>query len=475
MATSTVDDWLTTYNANDTATKSQAEIKKLEEERKNLEASFGAEYNKRLAAEGSEAAEAYKQETSSRVQEIDSQLATHKEALADANNTLGKNEDGSDKDINQVAKDQKSVADTTKNVIGALGDTFGGYMHNALSQRLAQSAVDPSGMSASARRIAEIKEQGAAEQDKFAQQSAQIANRNYRDEADKNAAAQASQENQQKVSNMGNASAGAAALERGTATADYDTHMNRADTQREKAAQLKGAANATRQSAERNRQEAKELDYKAGLTQQRNAEVGYVNRARGGGYQDGSNPPDGGRDGNPPDGGRDGNPPVVQEDERQLSNGGKFQPQNVINYLLGSTTRRKNGVEYEPGTEGYDAVKNEADALVPMVLQDFISQMPEYANVQQSLGTPLARVENEDIRAAEARYVREKQQAGADFMKWLKYDKQGRTGPIATSKATLNAEAEGGDGFNQSTAGSNNSSSAVRALAELHEGATGGV
>jgi hypothetical protein len=70
----------------------------------------------------------------------------------------------------------------------------------------------------------------SGDEQKNAQRNFQIANRDYRVEAEKNAASQAASKNAQKVSNLGNASAGAAALERGVEDADYNTHMARSDS-----------------------------------------------------------------------------------------------------------------------------------------------------------------------------------------------------------------------------------------------------
>ena len=70
------------------------------------------------------------------------------------------------------------------------------------------------------RRQSEMHDKQAGDEQKNAQQNFQVANRNYRVEAEKNAASQAAAENAQKVNNMGNASAGAAALERIVEKAD---------------------------------------------------------------------------------------------------------------------------------------------------------------------------------------------------------------------------------------------------------------
>ena len=139
----------------------------------------------------------------------------------------------------------------------SLGNAFGGYFSNYMG------GIDPSGVSTSNRAMAEISERAAADYQKAAQRNMQIANQNYRDEAEKNAAAQGAQENAQKVTNLGNASAGAAALARGTQTADYDAMMARSDEQFAQAGQNQAAMHEARGTAEQARVEAKKRDWQS--------------------------------------------------------------------------------------------------------------------------------------------------------------------------------------------------------------------
>ena len=111
------------------------------------------------------------------------------------------------------------------------------------------------------RRQSEMHDKQAGDEQKNAQQNFQVANRNYRVEAEKNAASQAAAENAQKVSNMGNASAGAAALERIVEKADYNTHMQRKDQQRSEGVKNQREMWGARQTAEEERANADKGDH----------------------------------------------------------------------------------------------------------------------------------------------------------------------------------------------------------------------
>lgn len=124
------------------------------------------------------------------------------------------------------------------------------------------SHTDPSGRSQQLRNQAQMHERQAMDEQKNSQANMQVANRNYRVEAEKNAVSQAASENAQKVANMGNASAGAAALERGVATADYNTHMQRQDQQRAEGVKNQREMWGSKQTAEEERGSANITDYK---------------------------------------------------------------------------------------------------------------------------------------------------------------------------------------------------------------------
>lgn len=81
-----------------------------------------------------------------------------------------------------------------------------------------------------------IQDEQAKRKQKERQEAEHIKNRDYRVEAEKNAAAQAATENAQNVANLSAAAGGgAAALARSVKSADYDTHMARQDEMRKQA------------------------------------------------------------------------------------------------------------------------------------------------------------------------------------------------------------------------------------------------
>lgn len=106
------------------------------------------------------------------------------------------------------------------------------------------------------REQANMHDKQAGDEQKNAQANFQVANRDYRVEAEKNAASLAASKNAQKVANMGNASAGAAALERGVEDADYNTHMQRKDAQRAEGVKNQREMWGSRQTAEEERANA---------------------------------------------------------------------------------------------------------------------------------------------------------------------------------------------------------------------------
>lgn len=148
------------------------------------------------------------------------------------------------------------------------GFLFPGYVSSVATNSLANYLASkiPGGTpqepnSVHLRRQAEMHDKQAGDEQKNTQQNFQVANRDYRVEAEKNAASQAAAENAQKVNNMGNASAGAAALERGVKEADYNTHMQRQDQQRTEGVKNQREMWGARQTAEEERADADKGDH----------------------------------------------------------------------------------------------------------------------------------------------------------------------------------------------------------------------
>ena len=127
----------------------------------------------------------------------------------------------------------------------------------------AQRTRDPMGRSSGLEAQADLHMREAADYQKLAQEMGQIANRDYRQEAERNAAANAAIKNAQINASMGNTSAGAAALNRGVEAADYNAMMNRQDTMRKEAMDAKQSAYDSKQIATQERTDAKGYDYTA--------------------------------------------------------------------------------------------------------------------------------------------------------------------------------------------------------------------
>lgn len=129
---------------------------------------------------------------------------------------------------------------------------------------------------------AKMHEQQAAKEGMNEQQERQIANRDYRGEADKNAVAQAAIKNQQAVQNMGAAAGNAAAaLNRQVGESDYNTHMQRQDAARQRAVANQREAEGARQTAERERAGADTVRNEAMQQRMYNNEVDNLTSASG--------------------------------------------------------------------------------------------------------------------------------------------------------------------------------------------------
>ena len=132
---------------------------------------------------------------------------------------------------------------------------------------------DPMGRDAHLNRQAEMHDNEAAEHRMDQQRWSQIANQDPRREAGKDALAKAAVQNEQKVHNMGNASAGAAALERGEAEADPNALRNRGDQARMKATENMEKANDENQVAEEERSASDVYGYTARDMETSNAQA----------------------------------------------------------------------------------------------------------------------------------------------------------------------------------------------------------
>lgn len=138
-------------------------------------------------------------------------------------------------------------------------------------------AKDQTGASAAWREVSGIYDKQAGDEQRNMQANQQIANRNYRSEADRNAASTAAAMNAQNVANLGAAAgSGAAALQRQVVAPDYNVTMNRSDTQRQQGVENQRAMyNAQKQSAAL-RGDANQRDYMARVERGRNAATAYA-------------------------------------------------------------------------------------------------------------------------------------------------------------------------------------------------------
>lgn len=121
---------------------------------------------------------------------------------------------------------------------------------------------DPSGRSDQLRRQAQMHDIQAGDEQKNSQQNFQVANRNARVEADKDAISTAAVKNAQTVNNLASGTAaGTAALNRTVEQGDMNMHRQRADAQRQEGVKNQREMWGSRQTAEEERGGANITDY----------------------------------------------------------------------------------------------------------------------------------------------------------------------------------------------------------------------
>lgn len=179
------------------------------------------------------------------------QNTSTKENITEGSNTEQENDSNTEQE-NGSSTEQENVSSNSSVATNSLVNYLASKTPGGTSQ-------EPN--SIHLRRQSEMHDKQAGDEQKNAQQNFQVANRNYKVEAEKNAASQAAAENAQKVSNMGNASAGAAALERTVEKADYNTHMQRQDQQRSEGVKNQREMWGARQTAEEERANADKGDH----------------------------------------------------------------------------------------------------------------------------------------------------------------------------------------------------------------------
>ena len=250
---------------------------------------------------------------------------TQKESQGTDTNTANdkQQEQGTNTDTNTASdKQQEQGTNTVTTTTTTTSKGRSPYSYGMIEGH--GSPTDPSGKSQQLRNQAQMHERQAMDEQKNSQANMQVANRNYRVEAEKNAVSQAASENAQKVANMGNASAGAAALERGVSSADYNTHMQRQDQQRAEGVKNQREMWGSKQTAEEERGSANITDYEWRDMDRYNRNAAQLS--------------DGGEEKTTVQK-QENQQPVVEEkqEEPQQPRQLNASPQHVINALLGSS------------------------------------------------------------------------------------------------------------------------------------------
>lgn len=333
-------------------------------------------------------------ETTGQTAAADSSTGTDTGATKDTQKEQGTSTDNSTDTIKDKQQEQGTNTTTTTTTTTSKGRSP--YSYGMVEGH--GSPTDPSGKSQQLRNQAQMHERQAIDEQKNSQANMQVANRNYRVEAEKNAVSQAASENAQKVANMGNASAGAAALERGVTSADYNTHMQRQDQQRAEGVKNQREMWGSKQTAEEERGSANITDYEWRDMDRYNRNAAQLS--------------DGGEEKTTVQ--KQENPqPVVEEKQEEPQQPRKLNatPQHVINALLGSSL----GEDIRNGT-----AQNKDDiALYNYVINTFGVQAAPQDTYKEASGDNANLYE--DMWLKDADYGGRKQDA-MDFLR------QGRAG-----------------------------------------------
>lgn len=169
----------------------------------------------------------------------------------------------------EKASSVKPSASTTTTTSTGTGTGTGQYKYNGGISNNAATHIantlygnDPSGRSKQLRRQAQMHDIQAIDEQKSAQQNFQVANRNARVEADKDAVATSAIKNAQTVNNLASGTgAGTAALNRTVEQGDVAAHRQRADAQRAEGVKNQREMWGARQTAEEERGAANITDY----------------------------------------------------------------------------------------------------------------------------------------------------------------------------------------------------------------------
>lgn len=211
-------------------------------------------------------------------------------AVADVNYKLKQGISNTVKQLNPFAKN-KNTATNNENTaqrastnVGRIASSIQG-VSAPYSTYIPRSGIDPTGMSTAKRNQAAIHAQQASDEQKNAQANAQIANRDYRNEAGKNAAASAAIRSAQKMDTLPAATdLATAAVQREIGSPDYNTMMNRQDVQRKEGVTNQREMYGAQNVAADERGTANKWDYDA---RQRNIINSLTSGLSNGGYGQG--------------------------------------------------------------------------------------------------------------------------------------------------------------------------------------------
>lgn len=181
-------------------------------------------------------------------------------------------------------KGQQQVKDAeqqTKQLGANVANAAANAMSVAINGR-PEVGVSPDGSSTGLRAQAQEDLRQAGDEQRNAQQNFQIANRNYRDEAGRDAAMQSAAQNAQTINNASaGIGAGAAAMQRQVVTPDTQTYMNRQDTQRREGVENQRTMHAAQQEAIRRNANADNYDYVVDNAQRYNTMSGALSSNNG--------------------------------------------------------------------------------------------------------------------------------------------------------------------------------------------------
>lgn len=172
--------------------------------------------------------------------------------------------DAANAKANATASAKVSAKPESRLDSGEKPETKRGGISNNAAAHIANTIYgnDPSGRSKQLRQQAQLHDVQATDEQKSAQQNFQVANRNARVEADKDAVATSAIKNAQTVNNLAaGTSAGTAALNRTVEQGDVAAHRQRADAQRAEGVKNQREMWGARQTAEEERGAANITDY----------------------------------------------------------------------------------------------------------------------------------------------------------------------------------------------------------------------